>query len=181
MISGLAEMNTRFERRMADAGYAVKRWKLSATEHEGRVAENMYFAVAFQPFLNCDQMLDQAREAELELTTRMKRESSKVWDTYLLLASQESVSDSGQADQIVGLQYDTRHMRKLVAWNCGYRPDAMDDLVRPFLELARIQVRASTRDPLAALGDRLIARSVNPELVRRALSMYREGLPLGAL
>jgi hypothetical protein len=181
MISGLAELNTRFERRMSDAGYVVRPWKLQAADHEGRVAENPYFAVAFQPFETCDQMLDKAGAAELELTNRMTRESSKKWDTYLLLASQDPVTDSDQADRIVGLEYDTRHMRKLVAWDCGQRPAAMEDLVRPFLELARIEVRASTRDPLAALGDRLVARSVNPDLVQRALSMYREGLPLGAL
>jgi hypothetical protein len=176
----LADLNAKFDERLRIAGYSIGRWKLNAADFEGCVAENAYFALAFQPFETWDQLRLAAKPAELEVGSRMRGGSTKVWDTYLLLACQETLRTPQQLDQCVAIEYDTKRMRKLVAWGAT-NLSVVDELVRPFLALERIQEIAQTRDPLKALGDKLIALGDDPQLVGRALTLFKETRSLDGL
>lgn len=177
----LTDMNTRFEDLLKPQGYEVHPWGLETNTQEGRVAENEYFAVAFQPFDAWDTLVAAAGPAELELAASMKRGSSKVWDTYLLLACRESLYSRDQYDRLVQIQYDTRRMRKLVVTGVGDELSALETIVRPFMALQKLKESTQARDPLATLTQKLMAQGYRREMLDRAVSLFRDGRSLDAL
>ncbi len=177
----LTDMNTRFEDLLKPQGYVVHPWDLDATAQEGRVAENEYFAVAFQPFDAWDTLVAAAEPAELELAASMKHGSSKVWDAYLLLACRETLHSREQFDRLVHIQYDTRRMRKLVVTGVGDELSALETIVRPFMALEKLKEVAQTRDPLATLTQKLVTQGYRRDLLDRAVSLFKDGRSLDAL
>ncbi|MHB1415590.1 MAG: hypothetical protein ACYC1C_10080 [Chloroflexota bacterium] len=181
MIVSLADMNARFEGRLEEAGYQVRHWQLECVEQPGCVAENPYFAVVFQPFEAWGELQSALNSAEFEITNRMRRGSSKVWDTYLLAACREDLSTRQQFDELVRIQYDTRRIRKMVMPGVGEALCRMDDLLRPFLALRDVQTAAQRRDPLAALTEKLVLKGHDRRLIERAVVLFREGRGLDIL
>jgi hypothetical protein len=174
-------INSHFEKLVSEAGYRVQAWTLGEAFHEGRVAENDYFALAFQPFDTWESLRTNAKRAELELASKMMRGSAKNWDAYLLMACREPLYLSEQYEQLARIEYDTQRMRKLVAWDVGQHLGRIDELVRPFVLLEQIQITARERDPLSVLADKLKRRGENSEVVDRAVVLFRERDSLEAL
>lgn len=177
----IEEMSSRFEQLLDGEGFQTSSIKLADAEYAGRLAENPYFAVAFQPFSTWESLVDSAGAVELDLSTRIQTPSSKTWDTYLLLACQQAIAGPDELDQLVRIQYDIQRMRKLVMPGVGDALLRIDELVRPFLSLKTIQERGITRDPLAALGSRVSDRLVDPDVLLQAIALFKEGRPLDDL
>lgn len=171
----IEEMNSRFEQLLKNEGFETSAIKLEDTEYSGRLAENPYFAVVFQPYSTWVSLVGSAGAAELDLSNRIEAPSTKSWDTYLLLACQEAIAGSDELDQLVRLQYDIKRMRKLVMPGVGAALLKVDELVRPFLSLKTIQRRSTMRDPLAALAARLSTRPIDHDFLSRAIALFKEG------
>src|ERR1035437_7564813 len=170
----LAGMNACFEALIVDAGYRVKPWRLDAADFEGRVAENDYFALVFQPFDTWAQLEGQVAPLEIEIASQMRHGTTKNWDAYLLMACQEFLTESHQFDEATRIQHDTRRLRKLVSWGAGESLARIDDLVRPFRALEQVHLDAKSRDPLQMMRDLLVERGEDPTYVARALALFRE-------
>jgi hypothetical protein len=176
MIASIAEINSKGQDILEGAGYDVRALHLNCASQAGLVAENQYFALAFQPFSMWSELVENAGVAELELCAGMSSaSSSKVWDMYLLLACQEKLSTQDQYDQLVQLQYNTRRMRKMVMPGIGETLDRVELLFKPFLSITRLEVIAANRDPIRALADNLIAKGNPPDLVQRCVVLFEEG------
>lgn len=171
----IEEMNSRFEQLLKDEGFQTSTIKLADTEYSGRLAENAYFGVVFQPYSTWISLVGSASTAELDLSNRIDVPSTKAWDTYLLLACQESITASDELDQLVRIQYDIKRMRKLVMPGVGEALLKVDELVRPFLSLKAIQRQSTMRDPLAALAARITTRSIDQDFLSRAIALFKEG------
>ena len=180
MTISLFDLNARVEDRTSRSGFQVTPLKLAMVEHEGRLAENSYFAIAFQPFVTREQLVNTVEPAQLELTAHMKRGSNKVWDTYFILACQADLTTDAEKDQLVKIQYDTRNMRKLVA---PAATDLMviDRVLSPFRALEEIAEIAQNRDPLGSLSRKLVALGHNEADIRRAVALFRDAGSLEAL
>lgn len=174
----IEEMNTRFEQLLQSEGFETSVIQLSDTEYPGRVAENPYFAVAFQPFATWSSLVDSATTVEMDLSNRVEQPTTKTWDTYLLLACQESIAGAEELDQLVKIQYDIKRMRKLVMPGVGERLLKVDQLIRPFVALTAIQRKSALRDPLAALAAKLTNKPAEREFIERAITLFREGRPI---
>lgn len=174
----IEEMNSRFEQLLKSEGFETSAIKLADTEYAGRLAENEYFAVVFQPYSTWAALVGSASTVELDLSNRIEAPSTKSWDTYLLLACQESIAGSEELDQLVRIQYDIDRMRKLVMPGVGDAILKVDELVRPFLSLKTIQRQSLMRDPLGALEAKLSAKPVDRDFLSRAIALFKEGRPI---
>ena len=171
----IEEMNSRFQSLLETEGFQTSTIRLAGTEYPGRIAENEYFAVVFQPYSTWISLVDSRHSVELELSNRIDMPSSKTWDAYLLLACQESIAGPNELDQLVRIQYDIKRMRKLVMPGVGDAILKVDELVRPFLSLKTIQRQAIRRDPLGALAASLSTRSIDHDYLSRAIALFKEG------
>src|SRR5579859_1183603 len=182
MPLGIEAMNDRFDALLSPEGYELRPWKVPTTGREGRLAENPYFALAFAPYETWTELSDGVQQSEFEVGSQLRKGSSKSWDVYLLLACQEPLYLPEQFDRLVSIQYDTRRMRKLVSWGVGQSIRKVDQLVRPFRALQRIEVVAKTRDPLAALEAKLAEKAADEDgVLSRAIALFRQGVSLDAI
>jgi hypothetical protein len=177
MVS-LADTNIQFETLLRDAGYEVRPNRLDTTQHEGRIAENEYFAVAYQPFETWTDLNSAVEPAELELAARMQHGTSKIWDAYLLLGCLAQLTDRLQYDQLVRIQYNTKRMRKLVMPGLGDELTALNDLIRPFVSLRHVNISAQSRDPLLSISRRLVERGHDQNELDRLMASFRSGKSL---
>lgn len=141
------------------------------------LAENNYFMAAATAVATVQDLA----LAEPHLVSRLADATSnagpKRWDAYaLILTQQEATSDEFDASRLFELAYDTSRARRIV--QAGVRPDlaSVRRAIVPFIEPPELVTEDLLVDPLTQLGEELIRRGVvAPELVRRAVDVYRFG------
>lgn len=139
-------------------------------------AENPYYVIAFQAFDSWEKLYNNYENIETALSQLIEKhpQTPKVWDSYLVLVCRGELYNQGEFDEYSDLIYNTRYTRKIV--RAGVNDlTTIDEVVKPFIQLKKARSRARERDPLTILMEKMIKDGIDENVVKRLITLYKEG------
>ncbi len=159
---------------LRSGGYAIEPFEVDF-QTKGLRAENLLFVVNV---VSAPTMTDLVR-MNGAVSGKLAREFSegmgpKRWDGYLVLLTQESVLDIGEATvQLYNLSYDTSVVRRIARAGVEASLSAIREILRPFLPLEPHGLD-SFGDPLELLRAELVLQGIPDAVALRTVSAFRE-------
>lgn len=142
------------------------------------LAENRYFIIGLAATPTIEELL--AAEPVVEQSVGALIESAnvgpKLWDTYVVLLTQERPSEEGSASgSLFGINYDTRGFRRIA--RAGVEPTVrgVRSALTPFLQPVRLQDADLAADPFDSLVDALVEQGLDADLALRSVQVFRHG------
>lgn len=140
------------------------------------LAENTYFMVAATAVATVQDL----PLAEPYLVSRLSEVTAnagpKRWDAYaLVLTQQEAIGSDSDTSRLFELAYDTSRARRIV--HVGVKPDleSVRRAVIPFIPPPSFVAEDLLNDPLDQVQNELVGRGIGPDIVTRAVEVYRAG------
>ncbi len=146
------------------------------------LAENPYFLVAVVATSTITQLLVAEPVVEALVTERVDAAEvgAKRWDAYVVLLTQERSPESSRTTRdLFSINYDTRNVRRIAHSGVDATLASVRIALGPFVAPIELDDPELTADALGFLLEALAARGVERELAGRALSAFRQGVPLG--
>ena len=159
-----------------EAGFAQEEIALP----EGRVllSENPYSIVA----LAATQTLRDLVAAEPHVAALLRERlrgvdvGPRLWDTYLVLLTQERPSDEGAGlEPLFGFAYDTRGSRRIARVDVEPTMHGVRRALTAFVAPPRLTSAGLETAPFEALARALVSRGVDSATASRAVAAYRQG------
>jgi hypothetical protein len=163
---------------LADEGFVIER----STDALAMVlAENAYFVVGVVATATIQQLVENEANASERIAQRLASadSGSKVWDGYLVLLTQEVVSENSiSTRELFDINYDTTRIRRIA--HAGVEPTtaSIGKALVSFLRPLELDDSTVTDDPLELLVNALTMHGVDRELGARAAAAFSEGVPL---
>jgi hypothetical protein len=159
---------------LREAGFATRRAVLPTVSTPFLLAENEFSVIALvaaRTLSDAKNLESFAVAALLELLAA-SGVGAKRWDAYVVLAVEESGTDSDLQQDLADLQNNTRGVRRLVSMGVRDR-EGLQSALRPLLPLPQPQP-GGLSDALADLSDQLALNGINPEDAARYVAAFGE-------
>jgi len=144
-------------------------------------AENRYFVVAVAATPTIAQLLVAEGSAEAALAERLSRSDAgpKVWDSYVVLLTQErSVESDAASRALYDINYDTARMRRIAHIGVDATALGMREVLAPFVAPRAIVDTSVSERPLGLMLQALLSRGVDQEMATRAIAAFDQGASL---
>lgn len=103
----------------------------------------------------------------------------KVWDTYLVLLTQDRSSDDPNLmRQLFSINYDTSKVRRMAHVGVELAPESLRIVLAPFIEPTISESIIVDINPLLSLSDALISRGIAAEVAQRVVGAFEQGASL---
>ncbi len=142
------------------------------------LAENEYSILAVVAVPTLADLLSAEPLVERLLQRRIDESEvgPKVWDSYVVLLTQERLADEGEGFRpLFGINYDTRGFRRIARTGVEPTVRSVRSALSPFVEPVRLEDAGIAADPLAALSEALVNNGVQDDIAARAIQVYRDG------
>jgi len=146
------------------------------------LAEDRYFVVGVTATATISGLFAAEPFAESVLTERLADSDPgpKVWDTYLILLTQERAPDSNsETRKLYQVNYDLSRLRRVAHSGVPNSIPGVRSALRPFVRPVVLDEPALAADPFTALGNSLLSHGEDEGLVARAISAFKKGVSLG--
>lgn len=164
---------------LSDEGYVVEEIEAGTTLI---LAENPYFLVGVAATPTIAQLLVAEGIAEAMITDKLAAADPgpKRWDAYLILLTQErSPENSDTTRELFNINYDTTNLRRLAHSGVDATLTAVRNALTPFVAPIELNDPSLAKDAFSFFTEALAARGVERDLADRAISAFRQGVPLG--
>jgi len=142
------------------------------------LAENYYFIVGVAAAPTIAQLVLAEGVAEDVLARRLGEADvgPKVWDAYLILLTQEGLSEGGEATRnLFRINYDTQAIRRIAHSGVGPTLAEVRHALTPFVVPIELDDPTIAGDAFKSFTDALIQRGISRELATRAVAAFRQG------
>ncbi|MGH7964817.1 MAG: hypothetical protein ACRERD_23885 [Candidatus Binatia bacterium] len=133
-------------------------------------------AVAATPTIA--QLLVAEGTTEVALSERLAQSNAgpKVWDSYVVLLTQEQSVESDEASRaLYEINYDTARMRRIAHIGVEASLVGMREVLAPFVAPRAVSDASVSERPLGLLLRALVSRGVSQDLATRAVTAFDQG------
>lgn len=145
------------------------------------LAENRYFVVAVAATPTIQQLLVAEGEIETVLANRLAQSEPgpKIWDSYVVLVTQERSIESDEASRaLYAINYDTARVRRIAHVGVEPSPEGLREVLAPFVAPLAITDSSVSERPMALLLQSLSSRGIDRGLASRAVAAFEQGASL---
>jgi hypothetical protein len=104
----------------------------------------------------------------------------KRWDAYLILLTQErSPESSTTTRELFSINYDTTNLRRIAHSGVDATLTAVRDALSPFVAPIELDDPSLAKGAFTYFVEALASRGVERDLADRAITAFRQGVPLG--
>lgn len=163
---------------LREAGFAVEE---VPGEPDVVLAENRYFVIAVAATPTIDQLLLAESHIGSTLAKRLAESEvgPKLWDSYLVLLTQERSVESDEASRaLYEINYDTARMRRIAHIGVEASGAGVREVLAPFVAPNSVSDASLTESPMGLLLNALASRGIDKDLAARAVAAFEQGASL---
>jgi hypothetical protein len=164
---------------LSDEGYAVE--DVRTGDVVFLLAENAYFLVGVSATPTIAQLLLAEGLVEAALSDRLSSSDAgpKIWDTYLVLLTQERSPETPFVTKgLYEINYDTARLRRIAHAGVDASRLAVSSALSPFIAPLELENPVVTENPFESMVRVLTTHGVEQQVARRAVDAFEQGVPL---
>lgn len=164
---------------LIDEKYAVE--EARAEDLAFVLAENAYFLVGVVATPTIAQLLLAEGLVEAALSDRLASSDAgpKIWDTYLVLLTQERSPETAFVTKgLFEINYDTARLRRIAHAGVDLTKEAVASALSPFVAPVELENPVVTENPFQSMIRVLATHGIERQLAQRAVDAFEQGVPL---